>query len=489
MAHARSSAGGSPDRSAGRVKASTDRLAELDAFSSLEAQARAVARKEVSSRELLDLYLDRIARLEPRIQAFSRLFEEEARRAARAADGALAAGRKLGPLHGAVVAVKDIFDVAGHPTTAGSRALRDRHPTRSAAAVRRLERAGAVVVGKTRMVEFAFGGWGTNPLQGTPRNPWDLDCHRVPGGSSSGSAVAVAAGLASAALGTDTGGSIRTPAAWCGIVGLKTSSGLVSRDGVVPLCPTHDSVGPLTRSVRDAALLLDLLAGPDPDDAQGATAPRPATLAAIEGGVGSLRLGILGEDDLGCLDPEQRRLFDDALHQLRALGAETREVRLPLPVARYLEAGGEIMSFESFKHLGRYLEGADDLVHPVIRERIARGRDIPEATYRALLDERRAAQDALRDRLSGVDALIVPGCHQTAIPVAEVDEAAAPNLFGRFVNYLDLASLALPIGLTAEGLPVGLQVAVRRFDDALALRIGRAIEKSGGRLVTQPPAL
>ncbi len=464
-------------------------MADVSAFRSIEAQARALATHELSSAALLDIYFERITRLDPRLQAFSLLFEEEARKSAEAADKALAAGRSLGPLHGLPIAVKDIFDVAGHRTTAGSAALIDRRPKCSATAVRRLETAGAIILGKTRMVEFAFGGWGTNPAQGTPWNPWDLSVQRVPGGSSSGSAVAVAAGLAGAALGTDTGGSVRTPASWCGLVGLKTSLGLIGRGGVVPLCPTHDTVGPLTRSVRDAALLLDVLSGPDPLDPATEAAPRLKAMAGIEQGIEGLRLAVLGEPDLTGVDPAIRGLFERALADLGALGAEIREFRLPQSPDSYLGAGGDIMSRESFENLGRYVMPADSPVDPVIRARILRGREISAEAYRELLAVRRKAQAAFLARFKGMDALIVPGCHQAAIPLSEVDEAAPPNLFGRFVNFLDLAGLALPIGVTSAGLPAGMQVVVRRYDDALALRIGRAFEKARGGLVERPAEL
>jgi aspartyl-tRNA(Asn)/glutamyl-tRNA(Gln) amidotransferase subunit A len=456
-------------------------------FASVEALSEAMARAEVSSEEITQAFLARIARFDDKLHAFVAVYREEALRQARAADEARAAGRPLGPLHGIPVAIKDIFDYAGHPTEAGSAALTDRHPATSAMAVRRLESAGMIVLGKTHMVEFAFGGWGTNPVKGAPWNPWDLATHRVPGGSSSGSAVAVGAGLAPAALGTDTGGSIRTPACWCGIVGLKTSSGLIGRSGVVPLCPTHDTVGPLARSVRDAALLLEALAGIDPLDPATAEAPRISPLAEIERGIRGFRLGVLVEGDLARVEPEVRQLYDAALKDLEALGARIEEVRLPLSIEEYLAGGGEIMSAESYRHLSHYAEPADSPVDPVIRARIMRGREIPASVYMRLLDTRRNAQAEFLMRMDRLDALIAPGSHLAPIPVSEVDEQAPPNIFGRFVNFLDLASLSVPVGLTTAGLPAAMQIVVRRFDDSLALRIGRAFEKARDGLVQRPP--
>jgi len=459
------------------------------AFSSLGELALALSRGETSSSELVEAFLERANRLDPKLHAYAQLFEETARAAAKAADTSLSAGHRIGPLQGIPIAIKEIFDLAGQATTAGSDALTDRQPAVSAHAVRRLEAAGMIVLGKTRMVEFAFGGWGTNPVKGTPWNPWDLATHRVPGGSSSGSAVAVAAGLAPAALGTDTGGSVRTPACWCGLVGMKTSLGLIGRGGVVPLCPTHDSVGPLTRSVRDAALLLQALAGTDPEDPTTADAPTISPLVEIENGIEGFRLGVLGEGDLALVEPQVRQLFCKALSDLESLGATVEEIRLPLSIEEYLAGGGDIMSVESYRHLGSYAEPADSPVDPVIRARILRGRDISPTVYNQLLETRRAAQTAFAERLDGLDALIVPGCHQVPIPVDEVDEDVPPNAFGRFVNFLDLASLSVPIGLTTVGLPAGMQIVVRRYQDATALRIGRAFERARGGLVKRPPGL
>jgi aspartyl-tRNA(Asn)/glutamyl-tRNA(Gln) amidotransferase subunit A len=392
-------------------------------------------------------------------------------------------------LHGVPIAIKDIFDYAGHPTRAGSAALTDRNPSISAHAVRRLEAAGMIVLGKTQMVEFAFGGWGTNPVQGTPWNPWDLETHRVPGGSSSGSAVAVAAGLAPAALGTDTGGSIRTPAAWCGVIGLKTSSGLIGRHGVVPLSPTHDTVGPLARSVRDAALLLEALAGIDPLDSTTQHAPAISPLAGLEQGVEGLRIGILREADLRDVDADIRRLLQTALKDLEELGAHLEEIALPLSMEDYARAGGDIMSAESYAHLGRYAEPSDSPVDPVIRERILRGRDVTASMYILLLEARQLARVEFLAALDRLDAFVAPACPRTAVPVDQVDETVAPNMFGRFVNFLDLASLSIPIGLTNGGLPAGLQIVTRRYGDALALRIGRTLERARGTLVLRPPGL
>jgi aspartyl-tRNA(Asn)/glutamyl-tRNA(Gln) amidotransferase subunit A len=314
---------------------------------------------------------------------------------------------------------------------------------------------------------LTFGGWGTNPVMGTPWNPWDLDTHRVPGGSSSGSAVAVAAGLAAASLGTDTGGSIRTPASYCGIVGVKTSPGLISRQGVFPLCPTHDSVGVMTRHVRDAAMLLDVLAGLD-------------CLPDIERGVAGLRLGIVHDAELAKAEGAVIELIEATAKDLTSEGATIVAFEPPRTLESYLRAAGDIMSAESVRHLAPLIEAQPSKVDPVVAERVLRGKNISAAAYLALIDERNTARAEFDKRMDRLDAVLAPTCLEAAIPVSEVDENRIVSPYGRFVNYLDMAAISVPIGLVAPGLPVGMQIAVRRGDDRLALRIARAVERLRG---------
>lgn len=462
-------------------------VSTIEPFAMIEEIGAALQRREISSVELTTVLLDRIQRLDGQLHAFAEIHANEAISKARKADARRRAGED-GPLLGIPLAVKDIFDVAGQATRAGSLALDDRNPTRSANAVERLEAAGMVMLGRTHMVEFGYGGWGTNAVLGAPRNPFDGTMHRVVGGSSSGSAVAVAAGFAPAALGTDTGGSIRTPAAWCGIVGVKTSVGLIGRGGVVPLAPTHDSVGPMTRSVRDAALLFQILAGNDARDTTTFMAPAVDAMSTIEDGISDARIGVLPERELAGVEAPVRVMYDQALLELSALGARLKEMSLPLPVAEYLNQGADIMSVESYALLGTYVERSLDKVDPIIAGRILRGAGISAADYHRVLEARRVAQATLAERMHGFDAFVLPGSHMLPLPLEEVDESKPPNLFGRAVNYLDLASLCIPIGITESGLPTGLQIVVRKFDDAKALQIGRAFERQRGGLFSAPPA-
>lgn len=461
----------------------------IDPFSTIEGLAQAIAHRKVSSAEMTHAYLQRIRALNETLHAFCEVDEDAAMASALKADSLQETDGPLPPLLGIPVAIKDNFDQANRHTRAGSNALDDRLPTRSATAVDKLSNAGMIAVGRTHMVEFGFGGWGTNPVQGAPCNPWGVSQHLVAGGSSSGSGVAVAAGLVPAALGTDTGGSIRTPASWCGIVGLKTSQGLVSRRGVVPLCPTHDSVGLMTRSVRDAALLFEAMLGPNLGDCSTLCAPAIKPLEEIEKGINGLRIGKLSERDLADVEPDIRKHYEQSIVDLVKLGAEVREIELPLPLSSYLVKGGDIMSVESCALLRHYLDRPECPVDPLIADRIRRGAAISGPAYFRMLEERRQSQLTFADAASNFDAFLTPGSHRSPVALAKVDENEPSNQFGRLVNYLDLAGLVVPIGLTDRGLPVGLQIVVKRFDDALALRIGRTLERERGGLFAPPPGI
>ena len=456
-----------------------NKAAAGDPFRTCDSLASALAAGETSSRELVDLYLGRIRALDGKLHAFVSVFEEEARLAAEDRDKARAA-HSVGPLHGIPVAIKDLFDYAGHRTGAGSKAWSAAPAAATAFAVQRLEEAGMIVLGKTQTVEFAYGGWGTNPVMGTPWNPWDLAVHRAPGGSSSGSAVAVAAGLAPVALGSDTGGSIRIPSCFCGLVGLKTSRGVIGRGGVFPLSPSLDSVGPLTRSVRDAALLVDAMEGFDAGDEETSRGRRLNLLEGLELGIAGLCIGRLAADEMAELAPDVRALFEAALRRFEDLGARVEEVRLPRRVGDYLRDAGDIMSAESYANLADLIDDEASPVNPVIRGRIGRGRDISRDAYARLIERRRSDQIDFATVFDQVDAIAAPICQAPAPPLGEIDENAPPALYGRIVNFLDLASLALPMGRLQHGLPTALQIMVPRFADALALRIGRAFEKAGG---------
>ncbi|MGH7393391.1 MAG: amidase, partial [Candidatus Rokuibacteriota bacterium] len=255
--------------------------------------SRAFGERTLSPVEAMEALLERIRKRDPALHAFIAVYDADARLAAEAADRAIRAGHRVGPLHGVPIALKDLVDLQGRVTTGGSRVWKDRVSPVTATLAERLVAAGMIVIGKTHTVEFAMGSFGTNTHLGTPRNPWDPAVHRTPGGSSSGSGVAVAAGLAPVAIGTDTGGSVRLPASWCGIVGLKVTAGRISTYGVLPLSTTLDTPGPLARSVEDAALIFRVLNGPDPRDPQTLAWAPADPLPALRRGVAGLRLAVM----------------------------------------------------------------------------------------------------------------------------------------------------------------------------------------------------
>lgn len=448
-------------------------------FASIPEAARALETGALTSEQLVDDQLAQIQRHNGKLRAFLDVYEADAAAASVALDQLRAARAGLGPLHGVTVAVKDLFEIEGKPITGGSKARPPRQSSFTATVVRKLGQAGAIVLGKTHTVEHAFGGWGTNTAMGTPWNPWDMQVHRVPGGSSSGSAVAVASGMATAAIGTDTGGSVRIPAGLCNLVGLKTTGGLISRHGLIELCPTHDTVGPITRTVRDAALMLDVLAGPDPLDSASRTAPTRQVARDLDLPVQGLRVWVLPDAERDGVEPAVLDAYDRAIQRLDALGMRLVERRLPRTCEAYMRLAGALMSAEGYAHLGDLYEQEGLQFDDNVRRRILQGRDVRAAQYIGWLRSRDEALAEMRLAMDGIDVCVFPTNAITAIPVSEVDEMATPlSRFGRFVNLLNLCSVAVPCGFSPAGLPVSLQVIGRPLDEALILRVGHAYQKA-----------
>lgn len=439
-----------------------------------------LAEKSLSSREIVESYLERIARGNDRLNAFVAVYAEEALKLASAADQARAAGLPQGPLAGLPIGLKDLIEIEGRITTAGSKAWKDRRSRTTATVVERLLAAGMIPLGKTHTVELAFGGWGTNTTMGTPWNPWDLGTHRVPGGSSSGSGVAVASGLAPAALGTDTGGSVRIPAAVNGLIGLKTTVGRVSTHGIVPLSPTLDSVGPMTRSIADAALLLDALAGPDPCDPLTLAAPVERFTARPRGDIHGRRIVIADVAKLTPhLHPAVRAAYAAAATAFEELGAFVEERPLPADWSELLAKTGTIMTVESYAAHRALVDDPGQPIGPAIRARIQGGRSVLAADYAQILWERASATRRILDWLGPHDALLLPTTPSPAIPVAEVDEAQPLlSTLTRAANYLGFCALNLPAGLSEEGLPVGVQLLARPFTESLLLELGEAFAQA-----------
>lgn len=442
---------------------------------------------KLSPLELTRAVLDRIERLEPRLNAYITVLREEALEAARAAEASIRAGDYRGPLHGIPIALKDLVATAGVRTTAGSRILADWLPEEDATVVRRLKGAGAVIIGKLNMHEFAFGVSTLNPHYGPTRNPWNLE--RIPGGSSGGSGAAVAASLCLGALGSDTGGSIRMPSALCGIVGLKPTYGRVSLHGVVPLSWSQDHVGPMTRCVRDAALMLQLLAGHDLRDPCSADAPVDDYAAALGSGASGLRVGVPRNYFLEQVDGDIRDAFTQALSVFEGLGAEVREVAVPFAERASAVNGVIILCEAAAYHHDDFGQRPQDYGDDV-RARLALGAQLPAADYIRAARERQDIMQRCDELLAEIDVLLTP---TTPIPAPRIQDMSKgdPTLsLIRCTGPFDATgqpAISVPCGFTSEGLPIGLQIAARRFDERTVLRAAHAFEQATDWHGRMPP--
>ena len=453
-------------------------------FLSIAELGRALRAGELSPVALAEALLARIDALDGSLGAFQLITPERALAAARAAETLLDAGEDLGPLHGIPYAAKDLYDVRGLPTTAGTRLLADNVAGADAAVVARLARAGMVLLGKTKTVQFAYGGAGVNRDLGTPHNPWHRE-HHLPGGSSSGSGVAVAAGMAPMALGSDTGGSVRIPAGLCGITGLKTTVGQVTRAGVYPLSWSLDSVGPLTRSVEDAALVYQALQGPDAGDDTTLGRPLQDVLSRLSDGVEGLRIGIAETVFFDGAHPEVAAAVRDAAEVLAGLGARVETMAFPAAAdAVALNPRGLVIAAEAYAVNRRFVDEHYEELDPIVASRIVKGRDISAADYlQTTLDWKRLRPEAVR-QLADVDAVICPTTPIPACPLAEADSDietySQRNLMylrnTAIGNVLDLCGLSVPCGVTVDGLPVGLMIYGKPFQEDMVLRIGHAYQ-------------
>ena len=445
-------------------------------FASIGELAAALAQRSTSAQDLVEFYLARIDTANAKLNAFVHVDRDLARRHARASDERRASGVCLSPLDGIPIALKDLLEIEGTPTSVGSAYFKDRHSTTTATVVRHLLAAGMVPLGKTQMVEFAFGTWGANPHLGTPWNPWDLAEHRVPGGSSSGSGVAVAAGLAPAAIGSDTGGSVRIPAALNGITGLKTSGGLLSTEGAFALSTTLDTIGPMTRSAEDAALLTAALLGWPSDSA------RRFASCAVEGtaSLAGLRITVLPPDQYPiAVDADVAAAIHAAGQTLRSLGADVSERRFPFAFDDLMRRNGRLIAAEAYSVHRAYIEDRALPIGEGVRGRMLGGKAITAADYIEALQHRRAARAEWIDWMRDADALLTPTVPSVACPVSAVDESVTPLAsFTRAGNYLDTCALSLPAGFSSTGLPIGMQLLGRPGTDATLLRIGAAFQRA-----------
>lgn len=455
--------------------------------------AHLIRSQEISPVELTEATLARIERVDPQLNSYITVLPDSAREEARRLEQELVDGHYRGPLHGIPVSVKDMFTTRGVRTTCGSKVLSDWIPDHDATAVTRWREAGAVVLGKTNMHEFAYGVTTNNPHFGATRNPWDLK--RVPGGSSGGSGAAVAASLCRASLGSDTGGSIRIPAAVCGIVGIKPTYGRVSRFGAIPLAWSIDHVGPLAKCVQDAAILLGAMAGPDPQDP--ATSQEPVTdyAAALTGEIGGLRVGLPRNYFFDNVDGEILAAVQASVRRLESLGAHI--VQLPLPhldLCPALEA--HITLAEATSYHEPYLSGRAQDYSGAVRTNLEAGRYLLATDYVKSQRARTLLQEVFAEALRQVDVIVSPTLPAFPPPVGEVWVQSGElrehviDAFLRFnipFNLTGLPAISLPCGFSSAGLPIGLQFAGRAFDEATVLRAAHAYESNTEWHFRRPP--
>jgi aspartyl-tRNA(Asn)/glutamyl-tRNA(Gln) amidotransferase subunit A len=454
----------------------------------------AIHDRKISPVEVIEACLARIARLDRRLKAFITLDAEGALRVAKEREVEAAAGRWRGALHGVPLAFKDLCHLRGLPTSCGTKTAEYFVAEHECTAAVRLIAAGAITLGKLNMTELAMGPFGDNAHHGHVDNPWRAG--HVSGGSSSGSGAAVASGLCFGALGSDTGGSIRLPSACCGIVGLKPTYGRVSRAGVMPLSWSNDHIGPMTRTVRDAALMLQLIAGRDPIDATSTHRPVPDYLHGLEAGIAGLRVLVPENFFFQGVDPEITAGVRSALGVLQGLGARVAESRIPDPHAMN-DVCNVISRCESAAvHTRLYRERPHEL-QPVVRARLDLGFRIPAHDYlQAQRLRARLTRAFLRDVFADADVLLAPVIPVPAPPLAHAIDGPVDELttrqghFARLTrsfNGLGLPSLSVPCGFSRDGLPLAFQIVGRPFDEATVLRVGHAYEQSAGWYRRRPP--
>ena len=460
------------------------------AFATIEELAALLSKRKISPVELTELFLRRIERHNPGLNAFLTVTREQAMASARRAEKEFSRNRRASkrhhPLLGIPISLKDNLWTRGIRTTAGSKILRDFVPTEDATVARKLARAGSILLGKTNMHEFAYGITSSNPHYGPAHNPWALD--RITGGSSGGSAAAIAAGLCAASVGTDTGGSIRVPSALCGIVGLKPTFGRVSVFGSVPLAPSFDHVGPLARSVPDAAILLGLLAGRDPLDPTSSAHRVEDFRGALAKPLRKFRLGRPREHFWEKLDGEVRRAAETAIRDLEKQGAVVREVSLP-HLNDSLQAATDISLAEAthvHEMAGFFPARAADYGEEA-RQRLEAGKKVTAIQYLSGLDVRKRLLVEFDAAFQDVDAIVAPSSPIPAPLIgadyAEIDGeqiGVRPALVGmsRPANFTGLPAISVPCGFTRARLPIGLQLIGRAFDEATLLRIAHAYESA-----------
>jgi len=446
----------------------------------------------LSSESLTRACLKCIKEFEPMLKAFITITADQALETAGALDAELKAGKDRGILHGIPIVHKDLFDTAGVPTTMGSEFFRHRVPIEDATVVRLLKDAGTVTLGKATMSEFAAGGMGMNIFYGDTCNPWDLT--RVPGGSSSGTAVAIAAGLCLGGTGSDTSGSIRIPSSLCGIVGIRPTYGRVSLAGVFPRAYSLDSAGPMARTVADAAILLNAMAGYDPRDPNSFNAPREDFTAGLFQGVRGLKLGIIENYTFQGIESAAEKAMRAAVETFAHLGAEIITVEVPVLTGAldYNTLFSNILQYEFNQILGEEFRSAPDkdVFGPYVQNEIQKGVKIDREVYQKTLRERPPNVARVKEVFKGVDALLIPTMSGVAPTFADAKVfswAGKQRRFNLPISFTGMPSISVPCGFSAKGLPVGLQIVGNHLEEALIVRIAAAFESATNFHKRRPP--
>ena len=455
--------------------------------------SRLVQRKEVSPVEIVDAHLARIEATERVLNSFITLLPEQARAAARQAEAQIRAGNYLGPLHGIPVGLKDLFNTGGVRTTSGSRIFDTFVPAQDCTVATRFREAGAILLGKLNMHQLAYGPTGENPDYGHMHNPWNPEL--ITGGSSGGSGSSVAAGQCTIAMGTDTGGSVRIPAAFCGIVGLKPTYGLVSRHGLTPLSWGMDHAGPMVRTVEDAALTMNAIAGYDPKDVASARVELPDYTTALTGDVRGLRVGVPKEYHEAPLDSQVAQAVRDAISLLDEMGATVIEVSFPMFSLSQALSSAIVMAEAAACYRDLLVQDGDKL-YPPVRLRLEAGLFITAADYLRAQQARshfnRQARQLLRevDLLAGpTEPITAPKLLEARVQVGEhtVGTAAALIQYTRPYNITGSPAISIPCGFSDAGMPIGLQLAGRPFDELTVLRAAHAYEQATDWHQRRPP--
>ena len=463
--------------------------AELPFLSASEL-SRLMEKKEVSPVEATEAYLERIDDLDFKFNAYFNVCREQALQAARDAETAIARGNHLGPMHGVPVAVKDQFWSRGIRTTDGSRILADFIPDEDSTVIANLKKAGAVLLGKTNLTEFAVSGF-THRFS-VPRNPWNLNLFT--GGSSSGSGAATAAFMCASSLGEDTGGSIRCPATWCGLVGLRPSWGLVSRYGVMRGVWTMDTVGPISRTVEDAAITLGAIAGHDPKDQYTWTAPVPDYRRALDGNIRGLRVGVITEQlDNAMVEEETRGVVVKAISVLGELGATVEDVSLPVAGWANVTSGTLLSVEPASDHTEWIRNRIADYGHDVRIQQLV-GAILPAQAYYKAQKLRNLIREQVLDTLKKYDVLVSPTSGKPAMPIVDdpvitgkENASRLPFLFTRLFNLASAPAASIPCGFSATGLPIGLQIGGRPGGDETIFRVAHAYEQATDWHTRRPP--